>query len=212
MRILVFGAAGNVGRRIVAEAMHRGHQVSAVLRNPDSAPDFLAGATLQAGNAANAGDVARLSENQDLVISATRPAAGAERDHAKTAEALLEGLRQSGVRLLLVGGAGSLLAPDTRQEIVDDPRYVQPAWREIAVACCEQYAVCRAETIADWSYLSPPAQLQPGERTGRYRTGGDILLVDADGHSTISVEDLAVALLDEAAVPRHRRARFTVAY
>jgi len=212
MRILVFGAAGNVGRRIVAEAMHRGHQVTSVLRNPDSAPGFLAGSTLQSGNAANAGDVARLSEGQDLVISATRPAAGAERDHAKTAEALLEGLRQSGVRLLLVGGAGSLLAPDTRQEIVDDQRYVQSAWRDIALACCDQYAVCRAETIADWSYLSPPAQLQPGERTGRYRTGGDILLLDADGHSTISMEDLAVALLDEAEVPRHRRARFTVAY
>lgn len=212
MHILVFGAAGNVGRRIVAEALNRGHQVTAVVRDPDQAPDFLAGSTLQVGNAANAADVAALSDGQDLVISATRPAAGKEQDHAKTAETLLEGLRLTGVRLLLVGGAGSLLAPDTGRAVVDDPRYVAPAWRDIAVACCEQYAVCRAETEADWTYLSPPAQLQPGMRTGHYRTESDTLLLDADGNSAISMEDLAVALLDEAEAPRNRRARFTVAY
>ncbi|SOD91702.1 NAD(P)-dependent oxidoreductase [Caenispirillum bisanense] len=212
MRILVFGAAGNVGRRVVAEALRRGHAVTAVLRDPSQAPDALHGATLRAGDAARAADVAALSAGHDLVVSATRPGPGHERDHVTTAEALLEGLRQTGVRLLLVGGAGSLLAPDTGLPIVDDERYVQAAWRAIAVACCDQYAVCEAETQADWTYLSPPADLQPGARTGRYRVGGDTLLVDGAGRSAISMEDLAVALLDEAENPRHRRARFTVAH
>jgi putative NADH-flavin reductase len=153
-----------------------------------------------------------LSNGQDLVISATRPVPGNESDHATTAKALLDGLRVTGVRLLLVGGAGSLLAPDTGLPIVDDARYVSPAWRAIAVACCDQYAVCKAEAETDWTYLSPPALLQPGERTGSYRLGRDILLVDAEGRSAISMEDLAVALLDEAESPRHRRARFTVAH
>lgn len=94
----------------------------------------------------------------------------------------------------------------------DDQRYVSPEWREIAVACCDQLAVCRSETHANRTYLSPPAVLQPGERTGRYRIGDDDLLVDADGASLISMEDLAVALLDETEASRHRRARFTVAY
>lgn len=211
MNIVVFGAAGNVGRRILAEALARGHEVTAALRDPDQAPGFLDGATLRTGDAANPMDVARLSAGQDLVISATRPAPGNERDHARTAKALLEGLRGTGVRLLLVGGAGSLLAPDTGLPIVDDPRYVPPAWRDIAVACCDQHAVCKAETETDWTYLSPPAQLEPGARTGSYRLGSETLLLDTEGRSAISMADLAVALLDEAEAPRHRRERFTVA-
>ena len=212
MRILVFGAGGNVGRRVVAEALGRGHEVTAVLRNPARTAALPAAVVIRSGNAANAGDVAELSVGQDLVISATRPAPGNEQDLVATAEALLEGLKLTGVRLLLVGGAGSLVAPDTGRTVVDDQRYVSPAWREIAVACCDQFAVCHAETHADWTYLSPPARLHPGERTGRYRMGDNKLVVDSDGTSLISMEDLAVALLDEAEEPKHRRARFTVAY
>jgi putative NADH-flavin reductase len=212
MRVIVFGAGGNVGRRVVAEALGRGHEVTAVLRNPARMAALPAAVATRTGNAAHAADIAELSVGQDLVISATRPAPGNERELVTTAEALLDGLKLTGVRLLLVGGAGSLVAPDTGRPIVDDQRYVSPAWREIAVACCDQFAVCRAETHVDWTYLSPPALLQPGERTGRYRMGGNNLLVDADGTSLISMEDLAVALLDEAEEPKHRRARFTVAY
>jgi uncharacterized protein len=212
MRIMIFGAGGNVGRRVVAEALGRGHDVTAVLRNPARSGVLPAVVAIRNGNAANAGDVAELSVGQDLVISATRPAPGKERDLVTTAEALLEGLKLTGVRLLLVGGAGSLVAPDTGRTIVDDQRYVSPAWREIAMACCDQFAICRAETHADWTYLSPPALLQPGKRTGRYRMGSNNLLIDAHGTSLIPMENLAVALLDEAEVPKHRRARFTVAY
>ena len=212
MRILVYGALGNIGRRIVAEAYERGHQVTAALRNPDHASRVPQGVTGRTGDAMDAENASTLASGQDLVISATRPSTGNERDLVKTAAALLEGLRPTDTRLLVVGGAASLLAPDTGRTIVDDPRYVSPFWREIALACCDQYAVLKDDLETDWTYLSPPAQLLEGERTGHYRVGNDTLLLDADGRSTISMEDLAVALLDEAETPMRRQTRFTVAY
>ncbi|SDM29057.1 hypothetical protein SAMN05661010_03853 [Modicisalibacter muralis] len=213
MRITVFGAAGNMGSRIVAEALSRGHEVSAVLRDPTRSHELLAAATIRVGDAANAESVAELSAGQDVVIGATRPAPGNEGEHAMTAKALLAGVTQAGVRLLLVGGAGGLSVPGTAGTLVaDDPNFVPPAWRDIARACVDQFEACRADTQADWTYLSPPALLAPGERSGHFRLGGDELLVDGEGNSAISMEDLAVALIDEAERPRHRRARFTAAY
>src|SRR5699024_9699011 len=164
------------------------------------------------GDVRDARTVRSLSDGKDLVISATRPHAGQEEDLVKSARALLTGTADASVRLLLVGGAGSLITPDRGELLVDDSRYVGAGWRDIALACCRQLDVCRADSRADWSYLSPPALLQPGWRTGHYRLGRNELLLDAAGHSTISLEDFAVALLDEAATPRHRRQRFTVAY
>jgi probable blue pigment (indigoidine) exporter len=213
LRITVFGAAGNVGSRVVAEALSRGHLVTAVVRSPGSMHKLPPQARLRTtGNASNVEDVAELSAGQDVVISATRPAPGSEGELAATTKALLAGLSGTGVRLLLVGGAGSLIVPDTGgATVVDDPQF--PAdWRPIALACNDQLDVCRAETGVDWAYLSPAALLEPGKRTGRYRLGADELLVDADGVSAISMEDLAVALLDEAERPRHHRTRFTAAY
>jgi putative NADH-flavin reductase len=95
--------------------------------------------------------------------------------------------------------------------VIEDPEF-PAAWRDIALACNAQLEVCRAETAVDWAYLSPAALLEPGERTGAYRLGADELLVDAEGNSVISMEDLAMALLDEAERPRHHRTRFTAAY
>ncbi|MFI1970621.1 NADH-flavin reductase [Streptomyces cinnamoneus] len=212
MRITVFGAAGNVGSRVVTEALSRGHEVTAVVRNPDRRPGPPAGAEVRVGDASNAADVAALSAGQDLVISATRPAPGQEADLVPVTHALLAGLASTGVRLLLVGGAGSLTVPGGGRAVLDDPELVPPAWRPIAEACTAQLEACRAGTDVDWTYLSPPALLEPGERTGRYRLGADELLVDGEGRSAVSMEDLAVALLDEAENPRHHRARFTIAY
>ncbi|REF00853.1 NAD(P)-dependent oxidoreductase [Thermomonospora umbrina] len=213
MRIIVFGAAGGVGGRVVAEALSRGHKVTAVVRDPARFPLLPAGAEPRVGDAADLDDVVRLSAGHDVVVGATRPAPGRERDLVTAAETLLAGAARTGVRLLLVGGAGSLVVPGTGgTTVVDDPRYMPPAHRDIALACVEQHAVCLTATGADWSYLSPPALLQPGERSGVYRLGADELLVDAEGVSAISMEDLAVALLDEAERPAHRRARFTVAH
>jgi uncharacterized protein len=96
--------------------------------------------------------------------------------------------------------------------VVDDPDY-PAAWRPVALACAEQLAVCRAAGGGvDWACLSPPALLEPGARTGAYRTGTDTLLVDGSGRSAISMEDLAVALLDEAERPVHHGTRFTVSW
>ncbi|GIF53470.1 hypothetical protein Afe04nite_80090 [Asanoa ferruginea] len=129
-----------------------------------------------------------------------------------TAKALLAGLRGAGVRLVAVGGAGSLLVPGSGGTLaVDDPAHVAPAWRAIARAGNDQLAAFRTSTDVDCSYLSPPAILEPGERTGSYRIGTDELLVDSSGLSTISCEDLALPLLEEVERPRHHRTRFTVA-
>ncbi|ADB48828.1 NAD(P)-dependent oxidoreductase [Conexibacter woesei] len=213
MRITVFGAAGNVGGRVVEEALSRGHEVTAVVRDPARFSALPAGAEAAAGDASVVEDVVRLSGGRDLVVGATRPARGSEIEHVATATALAAGVARTGARLLVVGGAGSLTVPGTDgTAVIDDPAFVPVAWRAIAHACDRQLAIVRAAAGVDWTYLSPPALLEPGERTGRYRIGVDELIVDADGRSAISPEDLAVALLDEAERPRHRRARFTVGY
>jgi putative NADH-flavin reductase len=193
MRITVFGSSGAVGREVVTEARARGHHVTEVTR--------------AVGDAANPDHVAELAKDSDVVIGATRPAPGHEPDLVKNTLGLLAGTARAGVRLLLVGGAATLKVPGGT--VLDD---LPEALRPIANACAEQHAVCLADTVADWTYVSPPALLEPGERTGRYRLGADELLVDADGNSAISTADFAVALLDEAERPAHRRSRFTVAY
>jgi putative NADH-flavin reductase len=115
------------------------------------------------------------------------------------------------VRLLIVGGAATLKVPDSGKLVLEDARYISEEWRAVAEASAAQHYRCIAEQAADWTYLSPPAILEPGERTGRYRKGTDDLLV-TDGTSRISVEDLAVAVVDELEDPAHHRTRFTVAH
>ncbi|SDD22761.1 NAD(P)-dependent oxidoreductase [Rhodococcus tukisamuensis] len=212
MRITVFGAAGQVGSRAVAEALARGHEVTAVLRSPARAHEVPLAAEVRIGDAATIEDVVDLSVGQDLVISATRPAPGREAELVTATKVLLAGLARTGVRLLVVGGAATLTMPGTAGvTVMDDPEF--PATLlGIARACADQLEACRADTGADWAYLSPPALLEPGRRTGRYRLGADDLLVDPAGESVISMEDLAMALLDEAERPAHCRVRFTVAY
>jgi len=197
MRITVFGATGAVGREVVAEARARGHEVLPASRATGM-------------DATSPADVARLGAGQDLVINATRPQPGHEAELVAVARALFAGLRGSGTRLLLVGGAATLrtLGGFLVQDAPDFPAALLP----IANACAEQHAVCRTESEVDWVYLSPPAALEPGPRTGRYRLGADDLITDASGASRISNADLAVALLDETERPKHHRTRFTVGY
>jgi putative NADH-flavin reductase len=221
MRITVFGASGAVGSRVTEEALSRGHDVTAVGRSLDrlnalllgrrvDRPTALAGQPrIRRGDAADPQDVAELSAGQDVVISATRPLPGQEAELAIATKGLLAGLA-GGTRLIVVGGAASLLLP-TGTTVLDGPDF-PPDWRPIAEACNEQLAVLRAETEIDWAYVSPPAILEPGTRTGSYRLGKDHLLLDADGNSAISMEDFAIALVDEAEHPRHHRTRFTVGY
>jgi uncharacterized protein len=210
MQITVIGATGMVGRRVVAEAATRGHDVVAVVRDPARVEGLPTGVSIRPGDAADVGDVTRTSTRQDVVVAAVRPPAGREDELVTMTKALLAG---TATRLLVVGGAGSLAVPGSGGRLVaDDPDLVTAEYRAVARAGVQQLAACRAADDVDWTYLSPPAVLMPGTRTGSYRLGTDELLVDAAGRSTISVEDLAVALVDEAERPAHRRARFTVAY
>ncbi len=210
MRITIVGATGSVGRRIVAEALSRGHEVTAVVRDPARYEELPEGINPQTGDASNADDIARLSEGQDVVISAIR---GRESEVVPTTQALLDGLAQTGVRLLVVGGAACLTVPNSGgTAVIDDPRFVPEKWREIAQVSLAQYQTVRSESRVDWAYLCPPPMLEPGERTGKFRLGGDELILDADGNSTISIEDLSVVLLDEAERPQHHQTMFTAAY
>ncbi|MEU9041733.1 MULTISPECIES: NAD(P)H-binding protein [unclassified Kitasatospora] len=213
MRITVFGATGNVGSRVVTEALARGHEVTAVVRDPAKPHGLPSAAVIAVGDARNPEDVARIAPGQDAVITATRPVPGSEHELAVATKGLLAGIAGTGVRLLAVGGAGSLTVPGTDgMTLVEDPGF-PAAIRPIALACNEQLAHYRAaDADIDWTYLSPAALLEPGVRTGRFRLGRDELLVDADGNSAISMEDLAIALLDEVERPAHRRARFTAGY
>jgi len=213
MKITVFGAMGNVGSRVIDEALSRGHEVTAVLRNSSRAGELNSAVNVVIGDVSNVDDVVEYSVGQDLVISATRPPQGNEEQLVSTTQSLLLGLAQTKVRLLLVGGAASLIVPNANGRlVVDDVDLVPLAWRDIALACLAQHKLCQENQSVDWSYLSPPAMIMPGERTGCFRIGADKLLVDEQGNSTISLEDFAIALLDEAERSQHSRKRFTVAY
>ncbi|GAA4909714.1 NAD(P)-dependent oxidoreductase [Streptomonospora salina] len=210
MRITVFGAAGSVGAHTVTEALDRGHEVTAAVRDPARAAGLPIRATR--ADAADTAATEALCRRSDLVISATRPATDREPELVTTARSLLTATARAGTRLLLVGGAATLTVPGSGGRTVADAPGFPAELRPIARACADQLAVCRRDTRADWTYLSPPSLLDTGERTGRYRLGRDELVVDAAGNSRISAADLAVVLLDEAEHPEHRRARFTAAY
>ena len=213
MKITVLGAAGNVGRRVVAEAVARGHDVSAVVRDASRVTDLPSGAVSKIGDATDAADVAKLTAGQDVVVNATRPPANDSTQVRASTKALMDGVAANDTRLIVVGGAATLTVPGTGGRTVrEDANYLPVSARHIGRASADQYEACRTEERVDWAYLSPPASLAPGLRTGQYRTGADELVVDSEGNSSISIEDLAVALVDEIEVPRHRQRRFTVAY
>jgi putative NADH-flavin reductase len=213
MKITVLGAAGNAGSRVVDEALSRGHEVTAVVRNLAGSNNLPAGAKVLTGDASNVEDVAKISAGQDVVISAIRPDPNNNSETVATTNALMDGLAQTGVRLLIVGGAATLVVPGTGgKTVLEDANFLPVAARHIGKASADQLDVCLAETRVDWAYLSPAAQFAPGERTGNFRLGTDELLIDAEGISKISMEDLAVVLLDEAERPKHHRTRFTAAY
>ena len=213
MKITVLGATGNAGSRVVAEALSRGHEVTAVVRNSAVTGNLPTDIKILTGDAGNVADVSKVSAGQDVVISAIRPASGHESDIISTTRSLMDGLAQTGVRLLVVGGAATLTVPGTGgKTVIEDSNYLPISARHIGKASADQFGVCLAETRVDWAYLSPAANFAPGERTGNYRLGTNELLVDAEGISKISIEDVAVVLLDEVEQPSRHRTRFTAAY
>lgn len=211
MKIALIGATGMIGQRILQEALSRGHQVTAVVRDSSRISQQSENLNVITGDIFDPQSIAKAVANHDAVISAYGPKPGQEQTLNDASRSLIDGVKQSGVRrLLVVGGAGSLeVAPGV--QLVDLPEF-PAAYKPIALAHRDALAVYRQETDLEWTSLSPAAMIQPGERTGQYRTGTDQLVSDEKGESFISAEDYAVALLDEAENPRHIRARFTVAY
>lgn len=198
MRIAVIGAAGNVGSRVVAEALRRGHRVT-----PLTADDV---------DATDTDTVAELIAGHDVGVGATRPVPGDEQSASVVTRSLLDAHAAADVRFVMIGGAGSLLVPDdSRYLVADDPRWVPPEFADLARAGNHQLMLCREHRRADWTYVTPSALMEPGLRTGAYRVGQDELLVDSAGRSYISMEDMAVAVVDEIEDPNHRGQRFTVA-
>ncbi|WP_433755467.1 NAD(P)-dependent oxidoreductase [Nocardia sp. CA-135398] len=207
MKIAVVGAAGMVGSRVVNEAASRDHDLLAVFRKERPT-------TLPAGVTAVAHDADQMSglfRDIDAIVLATRPAAGQENTVAATTTTLLDAAATVHARILVVGGAAPLQVPGSPGRLViDSAEYVPPAIRPIAAASVAQLEACRKHS-ANWIYLSPPALLEPGIRTGKYRRGTTTLMTDADGASRISAEDLAVAVLDELETPCDTQ-HFTVGY
>ena len=213
MKIALIGATGFVGSALLKELLARGHSVRALLRDPAKLA-AQPGLEVHQADATEAAAVAAAVQGVDAVLSAYNPGWGHPalfEEFLRGSAAITAGVKQAGVaRLLVVGGAGSLyVAPGV--QLVDTPQF--PAeWKAGALAAREALNRLRGEQELDWAFVSPPAHLEPGERSGQYRLGGEELLSDAQGQSRISVADLAVALVDELEAPRHHRQRFTVAY
>lgn len=203
MNIALIGATGNVGARILEEALRRGHAVTAIARDATRLP-ARANVTARSADVKDTASLAAALRGADVVVSSGRFA-------NFTAADLLPALKQAGVkRLAVVGGAGSLeIAPG--QALVDTPDFPAEYKPEASAGRAFLHDL-RAEQEIEWTFLSPSALFIAGERTGKFRLGRDQLLSAADGKSWISYEDYAIALLDELEQPRHVRQRFTVGY
>lgn len=213
MKIALIGATGFIGSAILQEALERGHEVTAIVRHTENLqphPKLHA----QRGDVYNAEEVARLVARHDAVISAFNPGwtnPDIYNQQVKGTEAIITGVKQAGVkRVLWVGGAGGLEVKPGVQS-VDTPEFPKD-WKQGSLATREALNLLRKEPSLDWSFLAPSADLSPGQRTGKFRLGTDQLLKDANGQSRISVEDYAMAMINEVENPAHMRQRFTVGY
>ncbi|WEF33347.1 NAD(P)-dependent oxidoreductase [Pseudoduganella chitinolytica] len=212
MNIVLIGATGYVGAKLLDEALARGHAVTAIVTRPEKLAGR-AGVTAVQADVQDPTALAAQLRGHDAVISAFSGHAQADvyDYYVRGITAVIGATKAANVpRLLVVGGAGSLeVAPGV--QLVDTPAF--PAqWKGTAEGARQALNLLRAEPALDWTMLSPAAHLEPGTRTGQFRLGADQLLVDAAGESRISLEDYAVALVDELERPAHRRARFCVAY
>ncbi len=217
MKIALIGATGFVGAPVLSELLSRGHRVTVLARNPSklaAQSELNPGLTVVAADVLDATQVAKAVAGHDAVISAYNPGWSEPKIHdlfLQGSQAILDGVKQSGVkRVLVVGGAGSLyVAPGL--QLVDTPPF--PAeYKQGALAARELLNRIKLENTLEWSFLSPPIGLAPGERTGQYRVGADDLLPgQGDQPAGISVADLAVAIVDEMEKAQHVRRRFTVA-
>lgn len=220
MNIVLLAATGRAGRTILNELINRGHQVTAVARDlgklPAQLPETVQGVR---DDLSSIDRIAEIISGADAVVSAYGPSSDDPRyfsdvnytDQLVTVtERAIAAVRKAGVpRLIMVGGCGSLeFSPGVT---VLKSGYWPDQYVAIATSHMKALAALRASDI-NWTYFSPPMMIEPGVRTGKFRLGGDSLIVDEQGNSKVSFEDYAVALVDELEKPAHERSRFTIGY
>lgn len=203
MKVALIGVTGGVGSRVATELLTRGHSVTGIARHPEKSSPRT-GLELKQGDATNPSNLAPLLTSHDAVISASR-------FQTSNSGALVAAVKEAGVsRLLVVGGAAGLqVAPGKR--LIDAPDFPE-AYKAEALGGIQFLEALRNEKVLEWTFLSPSAEFVAGERTGKFRIGRDDLLIEANGRSWISMEDYAIALVDELERPKHLRERFTVGY
>jgi putative NADH-flavin reductase len=218
MNILLFGASGTIGQAAAAELLGRGHAVTGVTRSggPVDGLDI----QVIAADATDPAIVSTLTQQVGAVLSAVGPrwpdpdGDGADPAGAlvEVAMGLTEGMRMAGTRRLVVTGGAGGLRTASGERLMDTPDF-PAAWRQVAEAHARALdEVYGPADDLDWTCVSPAALIEPGERTGRYRTGGDDLLTDGSGVSRITIADFAVALADVIDTGAPLRRRITVAY
>ena len=203
MNIVVIGATGAIGSRIVDEALRRGHKVTATSRDRTKL-GTRAGMTAKAVNTVDVAATAAVLRRHDAAVISVKW-------NEADVHQVLDAVRKSGVkRCLFVIGAGSLIRTDGRTHFEHmAEKGIQPPTSKPAAAAFEEM---KKASDLEWTAVSPAASIQPGERTGKFRLGLDHLVEDDKGESRISREDFAIAILDELEKPRHVRKRFTAAY
>ena len=216
MKVALIGASGFVGKAILNELIKRGHQVTAIVRNPENITQTENVKAITA-NALDANEVAETVKGHDAVISAYNAGwanPNLYNEFLQGSKAIQEGVKKSGIkRLIIVGGGGSLYVAEGLQ-LVDTPEFPQE-FKAGASSARDYLNILKEEKELEWTFLSPAIEMQQGtsgERKGAYRKGLDHPVFDANNRSIISVEDTAVAIVDELEHPQHIRQRFTIAY
>jgi uncharacterized protein len=208
MNILLVGANGMIGSRILAEAASRGHHVIATSRHPEK---ISTGPHVSPGglDATDRNAFIALARKADVIVMATSPRGGGDpvQEAKAVGDAAIAVAQATGKRLVVVGGAGSLKLPDGRR-VVDT---LPAAYRGEASGMRGVLDSLEASDV-DWTFFSPAMTIRPGTKTGKYRLGTTTVLSDAKGDSRISAEDFADALVNELEKPAHRRAQMTIAY
>lgn len=217
MNIALIGASGFVGSAILTEALNRGHQVTAIVRNPENIAVKHDHLTIVKADALDAAQITDAVAEKDAVISAYNPGwsnPDIYDEFLKGSKSIQAGVKAAGVkRYIVVGGAGSLeVAPGV--QAVDDPDF--PAAIKPGASAARDYQnYIKEEKDLDWTFFSPAFEMHQGTsgiRTGHYRTGLDNPVFNDEGRSVLSVEDLALAIIDELETPKHIKQRFTAAY
>jgi len=215
MKLAIIGATGFIGSKVLDEAVNRGHVVTAITRSPEKLPQHER-ITPARADVMDTAALTELLRGHDAIIHAYAPGRGLEAQETKDklragTLSIIAATKAAGVkRLLAVGGAGSLeIRPGVAH--FDTPEF-PPQFQGGARATAQIKELLKAEKDLDWTFLCPSTSIFPGERTGKFRLGGDALLIGDDGQSRISVEDYAVAMIDEVENPKHTGHRFTVGY